>query len=85
MVLYPWPDTVILVYQGIVLFVAVSPIALGGVRPFIVLSYRYRLSNYRNCYRNTELFSVRHFFLIDMPRPGGSEPPSAPVLSGLEL
>ena len=38
----------------VVLFVAVSPIPVGGVRPFIVLSYRCRLSFYRYRYRNTE-------------------------------
>ena len=36
------------VYAGILLFVAASTVPQGGVRPFIVLSYRYRLSNYRN-------------------------------------
>ena len=37
MVLYPWPES-IRVYQAVVvLFVAVSPIALPGVRTFIVL------------------------------------------------
>ena len=35
------------VYTGILLFVAVSPVPQAGVRPFIVLSCRYRLSNYR--------------------------------------
>ena len=37
------------------MFVAVSPIPLGGVRPFFLL-YRYR-------YRNTELFSVRYIYI----------------------
>ena len=41
------------------MFVAVSPIPLGGVRPFIVLSYLYRLSFYRYRYRNNDFFSVR--------------------------
>ena len=45
------------------LFVAVSPVPQAGVRLFIVLSYRYRLSFYR--YRIIETFSMRYcrFFI----------------------
>lgn len=51
-------DIMLVVYQGIVLFVAVSPVALGGVRPLIVRSYREWYNNYyRNHDRNTELSS----------------------------
>ena len=57
------PTTIIRVYQFIVLFIAVS-VALRDVRPVIVLSYRYRLSNYRNYYRNTEVFSVRYIYFF---------------------
>ena len=41
------------VYTCILLFVAVSPVPQGGVRPLVVLSYRYRLPG---C-RIIELFS----------------------------
>ena len=51
--------------MGVVLFVAVSPIAVGGVRPSVVLSYVscVRVSNNRNYYRSTEVFSIRSFHL----------------------
>ena len=42
------------------IFVAVSPIPLGGVHPF--LWYRHRVSRYRNHYRTTELFSGRYTY-----------------------
>ena len=48
----------------VVLFVAVSPIPMAGVRPFIVLSYRYRISNDRNYYRNTELFRFDTYYFL---------------------
>ena len=53
----------------VLLLVAVYPLPLGGVRPFIVLSYRFRLLNYRNYYRNIDHISVRYYskyiFLIE--------------------
>ena len=42
---------VFLVPPCVVMFVAVSPIPLGCVRPFIILSYRYRLSLSLSKYR----------------------------------
>ena len=48
------------------LFVAVSPVPQGGVRPFIVLSYRYRLLFYRYRYRIVEPLSLRYYrFFIE--------------------
>ena len=37
-----------------------SPVPQGGVRPFIVLSYRYRLSFYRYRYQIIETLSIRY-------------------------
>ena len=46
------------------LLVAVSPVPQGGVRPLIVLSYRYRLSFYRHRYRIIETLSMRYYGLF---------------------
>ena len=45
------------------LFVDMSPVPQGGVWPFIVLSYRYRLSFYRYRYRIIETLSIRDFII----------------------
>ena len=42
-------------------FVAVSPVPQGGLRPFIALSYHYRLSFYRYRYRTIETISILYY------------------------
>ena len=52
----------------IVLFAAVSPIPVWGLRPFIVLSHHSRLLHDRNNYRNTDFFFGSTFISFFMER-----------------
>ena len=51
-------------FHAVLLFVAVSPIPLGGVRPFIVLLYRYRFIELSKLLSKYRTFSVRYIYIL---------------------